>query len=120
MNQISTRVWPAFQRFLALGVLGAAALGAATVAEARDNVYWSVGVGGPGVAVGVSNAPPPRYYAPQPVYVQPAPVYVAPPPHYYYQRPQVVYPAPVYYGPPRYHRHGKHRGHGHHRHGRHY
>ncbi|WP_423454582.1 hypothetical protein [Ottowia sp. VDI28] len=117
MNQIQSRVWRSFRRFLALGLLGAAALGASSVAQARSDVYWSVGVGGPGVSVGVSNARP--YYAPQPVYVQPAPVYVAPRPVYvappvYYQ-PGVVYrPAPVYYEPPRYYRHGRHR---HHRHG---
>lgn len=120
MNQIQSGVWPAFRRFLALGFLGAMALGASSVAQARDNVHWSIGVGAPGISVGVGNAP--HYYAPQPVYVQPAPVYVAPrpvyvaPPPVYYQ-PGVVYgPAPVYYEPPRYRRHGRH--HRHHHYGR--
>lgn len=114
-----------FRRFLSLGLLGVAALGATSAAQARNDVFWSVGVGGPGVSVGVSNAPP--YYAPAPVYVQPAPVYVAPRPVYVaprpvYRAPPVVYgPAPVYYyGPPGHRKHHKHhkekwehrRGHG--------
>jgi len=114
--------WTSFRRFLSLGVLGAAALGASTAAQARNDVFWSVGVGGPGVSVGVSNAPP--YYAPAPVYVQPAPVYMAPRPVYVaprpvYHAPPVVYrPAPVYYGPPGHRKHPRHkwenrRGHGH-------
>lgn len=102
-----------FKRFLSLGLLGAAALGASAAAQARDDIYWSVGVGTPGVSVGVSNARP--YYAPAPVYVQPAPVYVAPRPVYVaprpiYQAPPVVYgPAPVYYGPPGHRKHHKHK-----------
>ena len=112
------------QRMLATGLLAAGALGAVGVAQARD-VYWSVGVGSPGVAVGVGNVPP-AYYGPAPVYVQPAPVYVAPPPVYvrprpvyveqpYYAPPRVVYrPAPVYYGPPG-HWHKKPRKHHRHR-----
>ncbi len=120
MKQIRSRIFPSLKQVMALVFLGAAALGASTAAQARDNVYWSVGVGGPGVSVGVGNAPP--YYAPRPVYVQPAPVYMAPrpvyvaPPQPYYYQPGVVYPAPVYYGPPRHYKRGKHR---HHRHGRH-
>jgi hypothetical protein len=65
---------------------------AASQAQARDNVYWSVGVNSPGVAVGVSNAPPVVYG--YPVY-DPRPVVV-------YPRPVVVAPQPVYYGPPAY------------------
>ncbi len=72
--------------------LALAAVGTVSVAEARSNVFFSIGANvAPGVAVGVSNAPvyyPPVYYAPQPVYVQPAPVYYS------------YYPPPVYYGPP--------------------
>jgi hypothetical protein len=95
-----------------------AALG--TAAQARDNVYWSVGIdAAPGVSVGVGN-----YRPAYPVYVQPAPIYVAPAPVYvprpvYYAPPPVYYaPAPVYYGS--YYRHpGKHKGwhkkHNHHR-----
>ncbi len=78
------------QRILATGLLALGALGAAGVAQARD-VYWSVGVNSPGVAVGVGNAP---YYPPQPVYVAP------PPPVYYAPRPVYYAPQPVYYGPP--------------------
>jgi hypothetical protein len=66
------------------------------VAQARSDVYWSVGVGAPGLAVGVGNA---------------APVYYAPPPVYYAPPPPVVYaPPPVYYRGPG-HRHW--RGHDH-------
>lgn len=50
-------------------VLGA--LGAASTAHARSDVYFSVGVQSPGV-----------YVQPAPVYVQPRPVYVAPQPVY--------------------------------------
>jgi len=102
----------------AAGVLAFAAMGFAGVAQARDNVFWSVGVGSPGVAVNVGNAfpvytqpapvyvqPAPVYYQPAPVYVQPAPVYVQPRP-YYYGAPQVVYVQPGY-------RHGWHKKHGH-------
>ena len=57
------------QRMLATGLLAAGALGAVGVAQARD-VYWSVGVGSPGVSVGVGNVPP-AYYGPAPVYYGP-------------------------------------------------
>ena len=89
--------------------LGLATLGAA---HARGNdVYWSVDVGSPGMAVGVGNAPrvyaPPVYVAPPPVYVPPPPVYVPPPrPTVYVQPappPVVVYEPPYggpYYGQP--------------------
>lgn len=99
--------------------LAVAALGFAGAAQARDNVSFSVGIGVPGVQVGVTNAYPvysqpvysqpvyvqsqPVYVQPQPVYVQPAPVYVRPRPVYYGQ-PVYVAP-PVYYGRP-HHRHG--------------
>lgn len=109
---------------LSRALAAAAALtlaGLGTTAQARDNVYWSVGIdAAPGVSVGVGNyrpmvvAPAPVYVAPAPVYVAPAPVYVAPRPVYY------AYPAPVYYGP--YYGHpGKHKGwhKRHHRHGWH-
>ena len=64
------------QRIVVTGLLAAGALGIAATAQARD-VYWSVGVGSPGISVGVGNVPP-AYYGPPPVYVQPAPRYVAP------------------------------------------
>lgn len=72
--------------------LAVAAMGFAGAAQARDNVYWSVGVGSPGVAMNVGNAYP-VYVEPQPVYIQPAPVYYQPQPVY-------VQPASVYYGRP--------------------
>lgn len=86
----------AMQRILTATVLAAGSLGAAGTAQARD-VYWSVGVGGPGVSVGFGNTPPvsPVYVAPQPVFVTPPPVVVRPP-----RRPVHVMPAPVYYTPP--------------------
>jgi hypothetical protein len=75
-------------------------------AQARD-VYWSVGVSGPGVVVGVGNVPQPRvvhHHAPAPVYVQPAPQVVYASPQVVYPAPQVVYGAPpVVYAP---HQHG--------------
>jgi hypothetical protein len=85
----------------AMAALALVALGAATGAQARDNVHWSVGIhAAPGVSVGFGNVPPlvaaPVYVAPQPVYLAPQPVYVAP---RYVVRPAPVY-GPVYYGPP--------------------
>lgn len=98
----------ALAKSLALVTLaaGAWALSAGT-AQARDDVYWSIGVNSPGVSVGVSNAPAvavypqPVYVEQRPVYVQPRPVYVQPRPvvihqPYPYVRPVVV-PQPVYY-----------------------
>ena len=105
--------------FAGAALVALAALGSA--AQARDNVYWSLGVeAAPGVTLGVGNARP-VYMAPAPVYVAPAPVYVAP-------RPVIVHPAPVYYVRPApvvvqyYDGHrGKHKGHRkHHRHHRHW
>jgi hypothetical protein len=94
----------------ATGVVALAAAG--TAAQARDNVYWSLGVqAAPGVSLGVGNvrpvyvAPAPVYVAPVPVYVAPAPVYVAPAPVYYGYA-----PAPLYYSSGYYVRPGKHKG----------
>jgi hypothetical protein len=73
-----------------------AAIGTAGVAQARSDVYWSVGINAaPGVVVGGSNYPAPVYSAP----VYAAPGYVAPA---YYGQPPVVYsaPAPVVYSAP--------------------
>lgn len=89
---------------------GAAMLGFAGAAQAGGNVYWSIGVGSPGVSVGVTNARP-VYVQPAPVYYQPQPVYVQPAPVYYQPQPVYVQPAPVYYGRP--YGHKKHHGHGH-------
>lgn len=115
-----------FSRFLAAAGLMLAALGGASVAQARDNVYWSVGVqAAPGVSVGVGNhrpvvVAPPVYYAPAPVYVQPAPVYVQPRVYYpqaYYVQAAPAYPVYYdgYYGKGHKHKHKKHKHHrGHH------
>jgi hypothetical protein len=94
----------------ATGVVALATMG--TVAQARDNVYWSVGIdAAPGVSIGVGNARP-VYVAPAPVYVAPAPVYVRPAPVYYAEPVYYVRPAPVYYAQPVYgYGHpGKHKG----------
>ena len=104
-------------RSAAAAVLAVAALGSAGLAQARDNIYWNIGIdAAPGVSVGVGNS--------RPVYVAPAPVYVAPP--VYAAPPRVVvHPAPVYYstGPvysyQDHHRGRGHRKHRHHRHHRH-
>ena len=82
----------------ATAALALAAMGFAGAAQARDNVYWSVGVGSPGVSVNVGNGFP-VYAEPQPVYIQPQPVYVQPAPVYYQPRPVFVEPAPVYMEP---------------------
>jgi hypothetical protein len=95
--------------------LAIAAAGAAPLAQARSNVFFSVGANvAPGVSIGVSNGPvyypqpvyyPPVAYYPQPVYVQPAPVY--------YGGGPVYYGAPVvsaYYGPGYWRHHRHHRG----------
>ena len=72
-----------------------AAAGTASVAQARDNVTFSIGANiAPGVAISATNAP--YYYGP--AYVAPPPVYVAPPAPVYYQPAPVYYSsAPVYY-----------------------
>ncbi len=63
-------------KFLVAATLATAALGAATVAEARPEVFVSIGLpGGPGWV-----EPARGYYQPQPVYVQPRPVFVQPAP----------------------------------------
>ncbi len=106
----------------AAAALAVAALGFAGAAQARDDVYWSVGVGSPGVSVNVGNAfpvytPAPVYVQPAPVYYQPAPVYVRPAPVYYQPAPVFVQPRP-YYGPPQVvyvqpgNRHGWYKKHG--------
>ncbi len=118
-----------FQKAAAVVGVALAALGSASVANARD-VYWSVGVdAAPGVSVGVANHRQPVYVAPQPVYVQPAPVYVQPAPVYMaprvvYSQPQVIYPgggyyaqpAPVYYAEPGHWKHGHKHHRKHHKH----
>lgn len=100
-----------------------AMLTAAGTAQAGGGVSWSVGIGAPGVAVGVASpqpyyyAPPPAYYAPQPVYVPPPPpVYYRPARPVYYAPPVVVAPPAVYYGGG--YRGGYGHGHRHHHRGR--
>lgn len=89
----------------AAATLALAVMGFAGAAQARENVFWSVGVGTPGVSLNVGNVGP-VYVEPQPVYIQPQPVYVQPAPVYYQPRPvfvrpaPVVVPQPVYYGRP--------------------
>lgn len=73
-------------KVLVAATLATAALGAATVAEARPDVYFSVGFqNGPAWV-----EPTPVYVQPQRVFVQPAPVYVRPPvfvaPHEVFER----------------------------------
>jgi PXPV repeat (3 copies) len=96
---------------VALGAMGSAA-------QARDNVFWSLGVeAAPGVSLGVGNTRP-VVVAPAPVYVAPQPVYVAPAPVIVHPRHVIVEPAPVIYeetvivrpG----HGHGRHKEHHHH------
>ena len=67
-------------------------------ASARaDNVYWSIGMGSPGVTIGMTNARPlPIYVQPQPYYGQPAPVYMHPGAVYTQQVPIYMQPRPVY------------------------
>jgi hypothetical protein len=72
-------------RILAAAALALGALGAATVAQARDNVSFFVGVQSPGY---YQQAP--VYSQPQPVYSYTTPAYVAP--TQYYVQPA----APVY------------------------
>ena len=126
---------------VAFAAVALAGLGASGAAQARSDVNWSIGIGVPGVVVGVGNGyqgyqgyqghsgyAPQAYYPPQrPVYYAPPPVYYAPPPPVYYAPRPVYYAPPVvvrpgYYGghynqyrPQRQHRHyrGDDRGHGH-------
>lgn len=97
--------------------LAVAALGTASVAQARSDVYFSIGADiAPGVTLGVSNAP---YYRPATVYsyYQPPTVYyTSPPPVVYYPGPVVYQPsyfAPVvtYVRPRHHHRHHWHHWH---------
>jgi hypothetical protein len=83
-------------RFVAAAALAVAALGTASAAHARSDVYFSVGVQGAPVYM----EPAPVYVQPQPVYVQPRPVYVQPRP--VYVQPQVYAgPAEMYGAGPR-------------------
>lgn len=124
----------ALARGLTLAALAASAWAmstAATQAQARDNISWSIGIGSPGVAVGVSNYPQPVYVNRYPVYEERYPVYEERRPIYQrpivvQPRPVVVYPQPVYVQPRPYYRAGwghgprwddRRYGHGHRKHG---
>lgn len=86
----------AFVKAAAVAGVALAALGTTTAAQARSDVYFSIGANvAPGVTFGFSNAP----YYPRPVYVQPAPVYYQPAPVYYQPEPVYYQPEPVYYQP---------------------
>ena len=82
---------PLLFKALASAVLAAGvwALSAGATTAQAQNVYWSIGVHSPGVAVGVANTPPVVYHHAPPV------VYHRPPPVVYQAVPQVVYQAPV-------------------------
>lgn len=81
-----------------LSAVAGLAFAAALPAAHASDVYWSVGISGPGVVTQVGTLPPAPVYYPAPAYY-PAPVYVAPQPVYY--PPAVVYrPAPVYVAAP--------------------
>ena len=104
---------------LFLAAAAAIALSSVGVAQARDNINWSVSIGDPYIGAVISSGyghDRGHRYAPR-VHVVP-PVIYAPPPRVVYQRPYVY--APHGYVPYRYahsgrdrwdHRHG--RGHGH-------
>lgn len=71
-------------RFIAAALLATAALGGATVAQARPDVHVSIGLPLPPLPILLP--PPPVLVRSEPVYVQPRPVY-APPPVVVYERP---------------------------------
>ena len=91
---------------LLAAAIGIGALVAGSAAQAKTDVFLSIGV--PGAYV----QPAPVYVQPQPVYVQPEPVYVQPErvyvqPERVYVQPRSVYvqPQPVYVEG---YRHGRH------------
>ena len=97
---------PRIAKWLAAASMAVAGLMAASGAQAHGGgVSWSIGVGVPGVAVGVGA---PVYMPPRPVYYAPPPAaYYAPPPPVYYAPPPVYRPAPVMVVPgPGYYRGG--------------
>ena len=81
-----------------MAALAVAALGFAGSAQARDGVFWSVGVASPGVSIGMTNNRP-VYVSPAPVYVMPSPAYVQPAPVYLQQSPLFISPQVVYVQP---------------------
>jgi hypothetical protein len=88
-------------RSLIVATLAVGGLAAASAANARTDVFLSLGL--PGIV-----APAPVYVQPQPVYVAPPqPVYVQPQPVYVEPQPVYVQPEPVFIEG---HRHHRHRG----------
>jgi hypothetical protein len=75
---------PFFQRLFASTVLIGAVLGAASVAQARPDVYVSIDL--PGLPVLMPPPLPRPFVRAEPVYFQPRPVYEAPP-EVVYERP---------------------------------
>ncbi len=103
---------PRFGEAKALAAVVLLAGAASFAGSARaENVFWSIGVASPGVAVAVTNAHP------VPIYVQPAPVFVQPRPVYRQLVPVYVQPVlvqtPVWAPPGR--AHGRHKKHHHER-----
>lgn len=101
MNRLSAKT-------LAAVTIAVGALAAATAAQARSDVYFSIGIDAPVRYV----EPAPVYVQPQPVYVQPQPVYVQPQPVYVQPAPRVVYQESGYgygygYGHRHHHRNGR-------------
>ena len=71
---------PFFQRFIASTVLLGAVLGTASVAQARPDVFVSIGLPGlPDLPVLLPPPLPRPFFRAEPVYVEPRPVYEAPP-----------------------------------------
>ena len=87
------------KKLFVIALAAASCVLASGAANARTNVFWSIGINAAPVGVAVSNGP---FYAPAPVYIEPAPVYYEPAAVY---APPVVYrPVPVvvgagYWGP---------------------
>jgi hypothetical protein len=85
------------KKSVVIAIAAAACALATGAAQARGNVFWSIGINAAPIGVAVSNGP---VYAPAPVYVEPAPFYAEPAP--FYVEPAPVYaPAPVVYDAPR-------------------
>lgn len=84
------------KRFLIAGLAATVLTGAASLAQARTDVVFSVDLGFPQP---VYVQPQPVYLQPQPVYLQPRPIYVRPQPVYVQPQPVYVQPQPVYAQP---------------------
>jgi hypothetical protein len=96
------------RKFLAVAAVGAAGLAATGAAQARSDVFWSIGINLPPIGTVISNAPGYHHYPAPAVVYAPPPVVYAPPPRVVYRHAPVVVQAPPYrHG----HGHWKHRGH---------